>query len=117
MHAQLFLLQAPAANPNAIFANLAVPFAIFAIFYFIVFRPQQKQRKALEQQMRGIKRGDEVVTMGGIVGEVQHVRELTAGTPSNEDHVTIRSGESRLVVERGRIARVLAAKTGATAAS
>ena len=65
MHAQLFLLQAPAANPNAIFANLAVPFAIFAIFYFIVFRPQQKQRRALEQQMRGIKRGDEIVTLGG----------------------------------------------------
>ena len=112
MHAQLFLLQAAPANPNAIFANLAVPFAIFAIFYFIVFRPQQRQRKQLEQQMRGIKRGDEIVTLGGIVGEVQHIRELTAGTPGNEDHVTIRSGESRLVVERGRIARVLATKGG-----
>jgi preprotein translocase subunit YajC len=113
MHASLFLLQA--GNPNAIFANLLVPFAIFAIFYFIVFRPQQRQRKQLEQLMRGIKRGDEVVTLGGIVGEVQHVRELTAGQPGNEDHVTIRSGESRLVVERGRIARVLTSKGAASA--
>lgn len=114
MHASLFLLQAT-GNPNAIFANLLVPFAIFAIFYFIVFRPQQRQRKQLEQQMRGIKRGDEIVTFGGIVGEVQHVRELVAGQPGNEDHVTIRSGESRLVVERGRIARVLAGKGGPAA--
>jgi preprotein translocase subunit YajC len=114
MHASLFLLQAT-GNPNAIFANLAVPFAIFAIFYFIVFRPQQKQRKQLETLMRGLKRGDEVVTLGGLVGEVQHVRELVAGQPGSEDHVTIRSGESRLVVERGRIARVIAPKGGAAA--
>lgn len=102
----LFLLQV-ASNPNTIFQTLIPPALIFAIFYFIVFRPQMKQRKQLELQMRTIKRGDEIVTVGGIVGEVQHIRELVAGTPAGEDHITIRSGESRLVVERARIARVI----------
>ena len=68
--------------------------------------------------MRAIKRGDAVVTAGGIVGEVVHIREQTAGAPGADDNVTIRSGESRLVVERGRIAKVgkVAAVAG-TAAS
>ena len=54
------------------------------------------------------KRGDEVVTAGGIVGEVIHIREMSGegGTTRADDRVTIKSGESRLVVERGRIARI-----------
>lgn len=112
----LFLLQA-ASNPNAIFQTLIPPALIFAIFYFIVFRPQMKQRKQLELQMRTIKRGDEIVTAGGIVGEVQHIRELVAGTPAGEDHITIRSGEARLVVERARIARVISGASVGTGAA
>lgn len=86
--------------------------AIFAIFYFILIRPQQKQRKQHESLIRAVKRGDEIVTTGGVVGEVIHIREATANggaaVPA-EDRITIKSGESRLVVERGRIARVIAA--------
>ena len=87
--------------------------AIFAVFYFILIRPGQKQRKEHEAMVRALKRGDEIVTQGGIVGEVVHIAQGTAegATPSNEDRITIRSGESKLIVERGRIARV--AKTTA----
>ena len=83
--------------------------AIGAIFYFLMIRPQQKQRKTHEERLRNLRKGDSVVTAGGIVGEVVHVKEsMKDGAPqrSMEDHVTIKSGETRLIVERGRIARV-----------
>ena len=84
--------------------------AIFGIFYFLIIRPQQRQRREHEERLRGIKKGDEVVTAGGIVGEVIHIREAMKDgkrEPTQEDRITIRSGESRLIVERGRIARVI----------
>jgi len=83
--------------------------AIFAIFYFILIRPQQKQRKTQDALIRSVKRGDEIVTAGGLVGEVIHIRDSGAdgGTSvAMEDRITIKSGESRVVIERGRIARV-----------
>jgi preprotein translocase subunit YajC len=83
--------------------------AFAAIFYFIVMRPQQKQRRDHETSLKTLKKGDEIVTAGGIVGEVIHIRETSKDGGANrmDDRVTIKSGESRLVVERGRIARIL----------
>jgi preprotein translocase subunit YajC len=84
--------------------------AIFGIFYFLMIRPQQKQRRQHEERLRALKRGDTIVTAGGLVGEVVHIKETTKdGTAekSMDDHITIKSGESRVVVERGRVARVL----------
>ena len=81
--------------------------AIFGIFYFLIIRPQQTQKKKHEEALRAIKRGDRVVTFGGIIGEVVHVKEATTGSPTMDDQITIRSAESRLVVERGRIARIV----------
>ena len=103
MYPTLLLLQASA---NPIFGTLFMYVAIAAIFYFILWRPQQRQRKQHEQTIRTLKRGDEIVTAGGIVGEVVHIKEQTAGQITPEDQVTIKSGESRLIVERGRIVRV-----------
>jgi preprotein translocase subunit YajC len=83
--------------------------AIFAIFYFLMIRPQQKQRKQHEERLLQLKRGDAVVTAGGVVGEVVHVKEAAkdgAPTKSLDDQITIRSGESKLIVERGRIAKI-----------
>jgi preprotein translocase subunit YajC len=88
------------------FAPLAMYVVIALIFYFVLFRPQQAQRKQHDAAVKAIKRGDAVVTAGGIVGEVVHIREQAAGTPGADDHITIRSGESRLIVERGRIAKI-----------
>jgi preprotein translocase subunit YajC len=83
---------------------------ILAIFYFILFRPQQKQRQNQERSLREIKKGDEIVTAGGIIGDVIHIKETMkdgAAVVTMEDRVTIKSAESRLVIERGRIAKVL----------
>lgn len=79
--------------------------AISAIIYFFMIRPQQKQRKAHEERLRNLKRGDTVVTSGGIVGEIVHMKD--AASAGMDDQLTIKSAESRLIVERGRIAKVL----------
>ena len=92
--------------------------AIFGIFYFLLIRPQQKQKRQHEEALRNIKRGDQVVTAGGIIGEVVHVRESvnTDGTTARpmEDQVTIKSAESRFIVERGRIARIIGGSSAGT---
>lgn len=83
--------------------------AIFGIFYFLLIRPQQKQRKEHEARLRALKRGDKVITSGGVVGEIVHLKESTKegeADPSMDDEITIKSGESRLIVERRGIARV-----------
>ncbi len=87
---------------------------IFGIFYFLMIRPQQRQRRAHEKNLLNLKKGDEVVTAGGLVGEVIHIKEgVKDGQParSMDDRVTIKSGESRLIVERGRIARIASRTT------
>ncbi len=113
----LLLLQASGLSS---FAPLLLQVAaIFAIFYFLMIRPQQQQRRTHETALAAIKRGDQIVTAGGIVGEVIHVKETVTAEGDKarplEDHVTIKSAESRLVVERGRIARVVGVSTIAPA--
>jgi preprotein translocase subunit YajC len=44
--------------------------AMFAIFYFLVWRPQSQRAKQLRQMINNLKRGDTVITSGGIVGKV-----------------------------------------------
>ena len=89
--------------------------AIFGIFYFLIIRPQQTQKKKHEEALRAIKRGDRVVTFGGIIGEVIHVKDAAEGAAKSglEDEVTIKSAESRLIVERGRIARIVGVSAAA----
>lgn len=106
--AVLALLQ---GSPGGSLTPLLFQFGlIFLIFYFLIIRPQQKQRKTHEEALRNLKRGDRVVTTGGIIGEVIHIKETSkdgAPAPSMDDEVTIKSGESRLIVERGRIGKIL----------
>ena len=101
--------QAPAGGRSTLLPFIFQIVAIFAIFYFVMIRPQQKQRKEHEERLRNLKRGDEVVTAGGIIGKVVHIAESKGEGKSAamDDRITIKSDESRLVVERGRIARVI----------
>ena len=106
------LLQAPAPTGGGSLMPFLVQFVlIIAIIYFVMIRPQQKQRQKHEAALKALKRGDEVVTAGGIVGEVIHIKD-TGETPGRlDDRVTIKSGDSRLIVERGRIARITSGGT------
>jgi preprotein translocase subunit YajC len=101
-YASLVLLLTPrqGGNPTLIFVVQMI--AIFGIVYFLLFRPQRKEQERHKQMLAALKKGDEVVTAGGIIGTIVH---------AEEDRVTIRSGDAtRLVVERGRISRVISQK-------
>lgn len=103
------LLQAAPAGGGAMI--LLVQFAlIFGIFYFLWIRPQQKKQRAQDERLKALKRGDEIVTVGGIVGEIVHIAQAMKDgqtQPAMDDRITIKSGETRLVIERGRVARVI----------
>jgi preprotein translocase subunit YajC len=74
--------------------------AIIGIFWFLLIRPQQKKSQQHQQVLSALKAGDEVVTDGGIIGTVIHIKE---------DRVTIKTGETRIVVIRSKIGRVTTA--------
>ena len=82
--------------------------AIFAIFYFILIRPQQLQRKKHDELVRNLKKGDEIVTSGGLIGEVLFIKAMGDADKAGgmDDRVTIKTGDTRVVVERGRIAKI-----------
>ena len=104
-HASL-LLMAPREGGNATFVFLIQMVAIFAIFYFILIRPQRRETAKHQAMVEALKKGDEVVTAGGIIGTVVH---------AEADRVTVKTAaNTRLVVEKGRIAKVVSAKAEVT---
>ena len=57
------------------FLSLAPLFLVFIVFYFLMIRPQQSRMKALQAAVAGVKKGDSVVTAGGLVGKVTRVED------------------------------------------
>jgi preprotein translocase subunit YajC len=93
---------------NPLLQSIFMYGAIFAIFYFILIRPQSTQRKKHDEMVRNLKKGDEIVTNGGLVGEVLFIKERGGEDKASgmEDRVTIKSGDTRVIIERGRIAKI-----------
>ena len=60
---------------NQGFAQFIPLILIFVIFYFFLIRPQQKRVKEHKAMVQGLKRGDEIITSGGIIGTVDRVLE------------------------------------------
>ena len=88
-----------AAGPGALGAFLPI-ILIFVVFYFLLIRPQQKKLKQHKEMLAAIRRGDRIVTGGGIVGTVSKVID------DNEVQVEIAEGV-RVRVHRGLISTVL----------
>ena len=63
---------------------------IFVIFYFFLIRPQQKKIKEHKAMVRALKRGDDVITSGGIVGKIEKVYEDDKVDLSISEGVTIK---------------------------
>ncbi len=72
---------------------------MFAIFYFLLIRPQQKRAKQHKAMLAALKKGDHIATSGGLLGRILDL---------DEDTVLIECGEAKLRVSRGAIATVLA---------
>ncbi len=96
----LFAVPREGGNASTIFMVQMV--VIFAIFYFLLLRPQAKERKRQERMLSGIKKGDEIVTNGGIIGKVVHVEEKRLTLVTAE--------KTRITVDRARIATVIDVK-------
>jgi preprotein translocase subunit YajC len=82
-------------------AQFAPLVLIFGVFYFILIRPQQQKQKALKASLSGIKRGDRVLTAGGILAVVQKIKD-----GSDEVEVEI-APNVRVLVMRSTISAVI----------
>lgn len=67
------LLQAGGNSTTAFLIQIAPIAAIFAVFYFLVIAPASKQRRKTQEMLSSLKKGDRVVTSGGIYGTIQGV--------------------------------------------
>ena len=101
----LMLAQATGRSPMA---GLIFPIMILAIFYFLMVVPQRRQVKAHQALVDSLEKGDEVVTAGGLVGEITGIKD---------DLVQLRTGQSSVVVERSRIMSRRAASGAAAKAA
>ncbi len=76
---------APAGRPGNPLISMAPWILIFVIFYFLLIRPQQKQAKEHNRMLDGLKRGDQVLTQGGIYATIQAVKGRALEVKLNED--------------------------------
>ena len=102
VHADLVLAGAmppSGAGGNAMLTQLVFFAAIFAIFYFLLIRPQQRQRREREALLRAVKRGDRVVTTSGMHGTVTGLDDAT---------ITLRVADQvKITFDRSAIGRVV----------
>ena len=73
---------------NSILTSLLPLVVLFAIFYFLVIRPQQKQAKAHKHMLESLQKGDKIITNGGLICEVVKPEDDFIKVKLNEDNVT-----------------------------
>jgi preprotein translocase subunit YajC len=92
--AALVWLQAGPADSSP-FGMLVPMLLIFLIFYFLLIRPQQRRQRELETMLKGLEKGDQVITAGGLHGKVVGI---------TDDVLTLEIGERvRVKVSRSKI--------------
>ena len=74
---------------------------MFVIFYFLLIRPQQKQQKKRQEMLSNLKKGDRVITIGGIHGVIKELHEdvLTLRIADNVNIKFARGGIDRVIEE------------------
>lgn len=91
------LLQTAGPQGGGMFGFLMPMILIFAIMYFLIFRPQAKKQKKQQEMINAIKKGDRIVTAGGIHGTV-------AGIKEKENILVIKISDNvKIEVNRGSI--------------
>lgn len=105
------MLQSQSGSGSGLTVLLLQMVAIGLVFYFLILRPSGQARKRHAQLLTNLKKGDEVMTSGGIVGRVKDIKEVeTEGV--KEVRVTVETGTSTVIVERSRIVRIGGATAG-----
>ncbi len=93
------------APPESPCSGMMLPMVlVFAVIYFLMIRPQQKQEKQRRAMLGAVQKGDKVVTTGGIHGTI---------TNMGEDTVTLRVDNIKMTLERSAIGRVVNGDKGA----
>jgi len=88
-------------NLNDPFISTLVPLALlFGIFYFLLIRPQQQRIKTHQQMVEAVRRGDTVVTAGGLIGKVAKVKDDGELMVEIADNVQVRVLKSTLTEVR-----------------
>ena len=91
----------PTPNP---LMNLVPIAAIFAIFYFLLIRPQQKQQREHEDMLKALKQGDKVLTTGGLYGTITGFR--------GDDLEVQFSQTVKLTLARSAVAKLVNSESG-----
>ena len=88
MFVPVVALDAAAAGGG--FGMLLLMVAMVVVFYFFGIRPQKKQEKAQNDMRNNLKVGDEITTIGGIIGKVVSIKDETCVIETTRDHTKIR---------------------------
>jgi preprotein translocase subunit YajC len=90
-------------NLNDPFVSTLVPLVLlFGIFYFLLIRPQQQRIKTHQKLVEGVRRGDIVVTAGGLIGKVAKVKDDGELLVEIADNVQVRVLKSTLTEVRSK---------------
>jgi preprotein translocase subunit YajC len=110
-----FAAQQPAAAPGPDMGFFLMMGVVFAIFYFLVIRPQSKQKRELEQAVKAAAKGDQVVTSGGLHGKIVSSDDATFTI----EIATLKGAPVRVQVSRAKVESVSskAASSSKTASS
>jgi len=90
------------ATPNAGILNFIPLIFIFIVFYFLIIRPQQKKQKEHQGMVTGLKKNDEIVTTGGLIGTIINVKDKTFVVRIDEN--------TKVEIEKNSIAHVRKAR-------
>lgn len=86
-----FAILTETASTGGSLITMLLPFVVLiAVFYFLLIRPENKKKKALNEMRNALSVGDTVTTIGGIVGKVVHIKD---------DLITIETGEDRVRIQ------------------
>ena len=99
------MFQAQSGSGSGLTVLLLQMVAIGLVFYFLILRPSGQARKRHAELLSNLKKGDEVMTSGGIIGKVKDIKEVES-EGGKETRVTVESGTATVVVERSRIVRI-----------
>ena len=83
----------PTAATGGMMSTVIMMVAMFAIMYFMLIRPENKRKKEAEEMRSAVKTGDQITTIGGIIGTVVNVKE---------DKIVIETGADQVRIEMAK---------------
>ncbi len=101
VEALLAVVMAPRQGASGTFVFFLNMTAVVLIFYFLLIRPQRKERERQKEMIAAIAKGDEIVTNGGIIGTVIRAEE--------DRRIIKTGGERKITLERSHVARKVSA--------